>query len=349
MSTKQKKTERISAFLSLGIKQGKFLLILTRAAHEHKLMEKYFFQLVAKMIPGEEFREPEKCSMAKYFQKNFFSILFVSMFISAGISPVRRKSYGIILHCLRAIVTAADNIIDNEDKGAIFLDAGIKSRVLNNFLLTMVAQQIISEQVRIVSGSPGTAAKIQQDILSCLCSIARGEDISCYQPGQPPMSPQLIIGEIHSAIGSRLLTLALVAPLVNESGATLAVMKEFEQGILNIGLALQMLDDCTDWRQDLLDNKNNLLVSTILYDGRDGYVNIEKLLEFANEKKSTLEKDYHVSRKYIVDQAIKTAIDGFAKLSDGGYPIDKTETIALLKAMFTLRGMAGDFSASSYS
>src|SRR5262245_48371165 len=55
----------------------------------------------------------------EYWGRNFFSILLMSVFEAIGISEERQRHYGLVLHALRGIVTAADNIIDGQNKGPV--------------------------------------------------------------------------------------------------------------------------------------------------------------------------------------------------------------------------------------
>ena len=49
-----------------------------------------------------------------YFQRNFFSILFVTIYQSLGFSEENIYHYARLLHLIRGVVTATDNILDDE-------------------------------------------------------------------------------------------------------------------------------------------------------------------------------------------------------------------------------------------
>ncbi len=51
-----------------------------------------------------------------YFRKNFFSITFLALYRSVGVPPERRLFYGVVNHAIRGVVTASDNILDDEYK-----------------------------------------------------------------------------------------------------------------------------------------------------------------------------------------------------------------------------------------
>lgn len=73
-----------------------------------------------------------------YAQKNFFSILFLATYKAIGISPERRHFYGMLNHCLRGIVTGADNILDNEYKELLplsFPEPAIRFKSVMHILL----------------------------------------------------------------------------------------------------------------------------------------------------------------------------------------------------------------------
>ncbi|MGZ4881858.1 MAG: hypothetical protein ACXV7G_12510, partial [Halobacteriota archaeon] len=61
-------------------------------------------------------RDAPQPGMLKYAQKNFFSILFLSIYRALNIPCSRRIMYGIMNHSIRGIVTGTDNILDDEYK-----------------------------------------------------------------------------------------------------------------------------------------------------------------------------------------------------------------------------------------
>ena len=345
-NTVQTPIQKLSTFLPLGLKQGKFLILLNKAMKEHQVMEAEYIKLARKSLPDEKFLLKEIPGMSKYFQHNFFSILFLSLFISAKIPHERRIKYGIILHSLRTIVTCTDNILDKEQKGSIFLEAHISNTVLNNVMLCLIAQKIICNTVSQIALNTSATEGMESRILENICSVARGEDVVKFESDSSLLEPDEIIDNIHAKIGGQLLQLALVAPLANEIDSHY-VLKQFEQGILKIGISLQMLDDCVDIEEDLVENKNNLLLSQAIYNKLDGHYSIDQLKKLSAD--NNLNNLLKLSRKFIINNAIQIALEGFDILCDGGYPVNRSDTTIIIKTMFNLRGLGDDWKQSNFA
>ncbi|MGE4286655.1 MAG: class 1 isoprenoid biosynthesis enzyme [Phycisphaerae bacterium] len=336
MSNETPFIDKLGAFSSLGLKHPAFISLLLKATREYRSVERYVNELLRRELPKEaklSFREQGGTS--EFFQRNFFSILFVSLFISAGIEEKRRRCYGTILHCLRAIVTCTDNIIDDESKGTIFLELPGTGNVLGNVLITIAMQNIISTEAAAVSYEPQNTLN---RLLSCLHSVAVGEAFAHNHCTGAYPQPQEIIDKVHRKIGSELLQLSFVAPLQNET-ACLKSLEQYEQGVLKIGLSLQMLDDCQDILEDISENKLNLFASVAVHEAGTSF---EQLIGMA-EAGVDLEKEFADAKAGIVRQAVAGAREGFAIMAGAGYPVNASEIDALLKAMFVLRGLSRDW------
>lgn len=68
--------------------------------------------------------------------------------------------------------------------------------------------------------------------------------------------------------GGRLLCLSFVAPLLIEQ-ENRKLLNLAEQGIFSIGMALQVIDDLTDFYEDMRDSRHNYLVSVIHCEGTE--------------------------------------------------------------------------------
>jgi hypothetical protein len=139
--------------------------------------------------------------------------------------------------------------------------------------------------------------------------------------------------------GGNLLRLAFVAPLRLESGATAARLQAADRGIYSIGLALQVIDDLTDFYQDLRDRRHNYLVSTIHHEGsRDERARLAALLG-GRGAALPVEQVYAASATRAMARAIGEALDGFERLHGAGLWLDRPQALELIRHLFVLRGV----------
>lgn len=90
---------------------------LFQAAGEHQQIEEAILSRFGDLLEPR-YRSPAKArgNRLQYLQKNFFSSLFLSIYAALDIPPQRRQFYGQINHCIRGLVTACDNLLDDEYK-----------------------------------------------------------------------------------------------------------------------------------------------------------------------------------------------------------------------------------------
>jgi geranylgeranyl pyrophosphate synthase len=340
--------DKLSVLLSISVKQPKFLYLLVKATREHRTVEERFTELLSQCKCANNAVYPNrKLSDIKYFEKNFFSILFLSTFISAGIEKESRIKYGVIIHAIRTIITCTDNILDDEDKGTVFLNAGIDNRVLDGIMLSLLCQKMISDTIRDVVNHKSKSGQIESELLDSICSVAKGETLAAPSRNNQIKTPEDIIENIHKKIGGELLRLALVVPLRNEKNLS-DPMRYIEAGILKIGLALQMLDDVTDFVEDVNQGKANLLASVIIYKSLDGIYSIEQLQAMTAKEQIETGECFKQSQSFAVNMSMAKAIEGFDLLSKADFPINHEQSIDIIKLMFHLRGLDNEWMQSEY-
>jgi hypothetical protein len=339
--------KKLSSILKISFNQPGLVMLLSSAQKEHRLVEERFAEMLSECECARKSVFPFKeLNAIKYFEKNFFSILFLSIFKAVGIPEERIMSYGVILHALRTIITCTDNILDNENKGPVFLNAELDNLVLNNTMLSLLAHKVMGQAIREVSHDAATATRIEANILDSICSIGKGENITKIDGVMPV--PEEITNNVHMKIGGELLRLALIAPIENER-ELISELQHMESGILNIGIALQMLDDVTDAAEDLSHTKANYLASWIMYQGEDGIFSFEDLKEYADTSGQNFCTDFKHSVASVVNSAIEKALDGFNMFCCGGFPITRIQAVGILKLMFGLRGLAQEWKMSRYA
>jgi len=339
--------KKLSSLLKIGFNHPGLVMLLSSAQKEHRLVEDKFAEMLCECECAKNSVFPFKeLNAVKYFEKNFFSILFLSIFKAVNIPEERIMNYGVILHALRTIITCTDNILDDENKGPVFLNAELDNPVLNNTMLSLLAHKVMGQAIREVSHDNETAAHIEAVILDSVCSIGKGENVTRIE-GEMPV-PEKITENVHMKIGGELLRLALIAPVENESGFN-SELQYMESGVLEIGVALQILDDVTDAAEDLSNTKVNYLASWIMYHGEDGTFSFNDLKEYAEKKENNFCIDFSRSATSVVNEAIEKALDGFDMLCCGGFPITRVQAIGILKLMFGLRGLSGEWEMSKYA
>jgi hypothetical protein len=275
----------------------------------------------------------------QYTRKNFFSILFLALYRSMGISEERRLLYGTINHAIRGIVTAADNILDDEYKEMLPLrfasGASRFKSIMHLLLFDRILYRMVDDAVdqRIIS--PEDRPGILQTILDALVPI--GEEEATEEGGVTQLlTPEEIISQIHRHKGGNLLRLAFVAPLLVETGRRERV-EMAARGVFRIGLALQVIDDLTDFYDDLRDRRHNYLVSTIHHEGS---AEERHLLEPAMKgagKHPPIETAYADSVQRTMGRAVGEALHGFDLLARAGFWLSRPQALELIKYLFRLR------------
>ncbi len=339
--------KKLSSLLKMSLNQPGLVILLSSAQKKHRLVEERFAEMLSECECAKNSVFPFKeLNAVKYFEKNFFSILFLSIFKAVGIPEERILKYGVILHALRTIITCTDNILDNENKGPVFLAVGIDNAVLNNTMLSLLAYKVMGQTIREVSHDAETAARIEAKILDSICSIGKGENVAKIYDIMPV--PRKITEDVHMKIGGELLRLALIAPMENERGFV-GELQNIEAGVLGIGVALQMLDDVTDAAEDLSHIKSNYLASWIMYQEEDGIFSFDDLKEYADKNDQNFCTDFKRSVASVVNSAIEKALDGFDMLCCGGFPITRIQAVRILNLMFGLRGLTQEWKMSRYA
>ena len=244
------------------------------------------------------------------FKKNFFTLLIISILLESKVSKKHIVSYSKIITYLRQIVTSTDNIIDNEDKGLIFIKS-LKNKMVSNSLIMLICQNFLTKECLELNEGKDISVK---KIFDKIYLIAMSESLRDKSQYLEYPNEKYILEKIHSGIGGELLKISLEAPLVIEENSKL---REYSNGIFEIGMALQALDDFFDIEEDEESGKINLLRSALLYS----------------------EKDEEVVREEYLKKVSENAYNGFKILEDNEFPINKKEAKKVLKKLIELRGL----------
>jgi len=322
---------KFKQLMSLGVNGNKMIRLLISTIRTHELMEKEYISRLESYISSEKFlNSKKKSNYVNYLEKNFFSILLLSIFKNHKISKETIVEYGIIIHSLRGIVTCTDNIIDNESKGAIFLTE-IKNNVLSNNMLAIIEQNILNDSINRITSDSSIKSRMLQGYTKALYSVAIGESIRELK--DEIEKPKEIIENIHRKIGGELLELAFVIPTINEKNPKLDISKK---GIYQIGIALQMIDDICDFKEDIEANKKNYLLSKIFHNSS---LNLKEVMNLAFEEKFYQSEIYLSNYSEAIEEAINEALYGFEILENSGYPVNREQGKIILEFMFKIRGL----------
>lgn len=289
---------------------GKLLMnafkILGKAQKEIEIeLDKFkFSEEIVKDFKNLNFKES--------FKKNFFTLLIISLLIESKVSKKYIISYTKIIIYLRQIVTSTDNILDNENKGLIFIKK-LKNNIVSNSLVMLMCQNFLTKEcLEITKGNDEAVKKIFEKIYL----IAISESLRDKSQYKEYPKDKYILEEIHSGIGGELLKISLEIPLIVEENLKL---KEYSKGIYEIGMSLQALDDFFDVNEDEESGKINLLKAELVY-------------------KKIGKKDEEIKEEYL-KKVSSNAYNGFKILENNDFPINQKEAKKVLKKLFELRGL----------
>lgn len=332
--------ENYLPFLKPAIDHTPTAAAFARAAAAHRALEHDFNSRVNDACPVDDaltFPHIE-LSPQDYWQRNFFSILFLSIFETMGIATERRHRYGMLLHAIRGIVTATDNILDDEGKGSVRLQLE-GGKVLPNVLVILMESGILHDLVQeITAGNGDYAQRTWKGLMQALFMLGR-EESGEEQAIEKALPPATLMDQVHRFRGGGLLQLAFIAPQINEpqlAGSIATAMS----AVNHIGLALQILDDVTDFSEDLKNRNHNMLRSYIVHCGPDGACTDAELKKLDGAACDQPETRFPKATADTVMLAVNMALAGFDHLSDFGHPVNREAATRLIRAMFALRGLS---------
>jgi len=277
-----------------------------------------------------------------YAQKNFFSILFLAVYRAIGIAPERRHHYGMLNHCLRGIVTGADNILDDEYKELLplnFPESAVRFKsVMHILLFDRFIVRITRAMEEMDLLGEVDAAILQQKLFDALVPI--GAEEAQEEGGvHRILPPAEILSTVHMYKGGKLLCLAFVAPQLVET-VFRDRLRAAAKGIFSIGIALQLIDDLTDFYEDIAGAHHNYLVSSITHRGTvEERAALQRALVPGNRSFPAIESRYRDAVSLVMEEAIGEALHGFELLEQAGFWINRKQAYDLIKNLFVLRGV----------
>lgn len=316
---------------------------LFQSANEHQQVEEAILSRFADLLPPRYRSSPAKRgNRLQYLQKNFFSSLFLSIYQALSIPPERRLFYGQINHCLRGLVTACDNLLDDEYKELLpfnFPAPAIRFKSVMHLLcldriLEKIARQAVSDGI--------LAGHDLEPLLDALFQalVPIGAEEAGEEGGiSEVLSPQAVLDSVHMYKGGKLLCLAFCAPLLLECKQREALALA-ETGVYQIGMALQVIDDLTDFYEDIHHRNHNYLISAITHEGTANERQaLATLLKSSDGEEMAVETLFPSSLKRVMAQAIGEALLGFASLQEAGYGYNERQALTIIRFLFTIRGV----------
>lgn len=313
------------------------------AIQDHRKVEEASLRMLEETLePRFVAPPPPRPGTLKYAQKNIFSVLFLAIYQSLGIPEDRRLFYGQINHAVRGIVTATDNLLDDEYKEVLPLrlppGATRFKSIMHILLFDRFLFAAADRAGRDGVIDPAKRDELLQRLFSALVPI--GEEEATEEGGvNEIVSPAKILSTVHCHKGGDLLRLAFVAPRLVEEDRT-APLELVDRGIFRIGLALQVIDDLTDCYDDLRDRRHNYLVSVIRHEGNEGEKS--RLPPYPSGKeveRPPIEEAFPSSVSLVMHRAIGEALAGFGMLHRAGFWLTQDAAFDLIRFLFRIRGV----------
>ncbi len=313
------------------------------ALQEHRRVEDETRRLLEGHLE-ERFRAPalRRAGVLRYARRHFFSGLFLAIYRTLGIPAERRLFYGLINHAIRGIVTGTDNLLDDEYKEMLplaFPERATRFKsVMHILLFDRILFQVLDQAT--ARGTIGASEKeaISRALFNALVPI--GAEEASEEGGVATIfTPARILDEVHRFKGGNLLRLAFIAPLMAERDRP-DRLRAADQAVFSIGMALQVIDDLTDFHPDLAERRHNYLVSSIFHEGDPGErARLASLLEDRPATGPGVETVFAASSRRVLERAIGEALHGFERLDAIGFWLNRASALDLIRYLFHLRGV----------
>jgi len=246
--------------------------------------------------------------------------------------------YGVINHCLRGIVTGADNLLDDEYKGLLPLafpeNAQRFKSIMHLLLFDRVLFALTEELASRGEIAPDAVLQLHRALFEAIVPIG-AEEAEEEGGVSQILTPAQVLREVHTYKGGKLLCLAFVAPKLLEK-ERLELVSQAERGVFSIGMALQLIDDLTDVEEDVTAGNHNYLVSTVAHSGNDE----ERLLLAEKRRRANdlpIEEAFPESTRRVMLEAVSEAVHGFLLLKEAGYWCNRRQAYQLIRYLFKLR------------
>lgn len=273
---------------------------------------------------------------------NHFSVFFIAIFFVLKIPLDRLRLYARINHCLRAWVTACDNLLDSELKEMIVTDLPHSARTFKSVHTLLVTDRIFFSFLRDGVQSGTITDKDVSRLLSVsLSSIsASGREEAEEEAGvDHTLTPEEVLQQVHSAKTGQLFLSPLSAPIaLNDIDAHDPQVTDIRNGLMAFGLGCQILDDLSDLGMDLYDRKYNYLAASILNGASKG----EQQALLAMQSKgypASIRHDHHLYQRFpkaskiALDSAVSQLHRALSHLAQAGLPLSTVNRESFIRVL----------------
>ena len=286
--------------------------------------------------------EPENEEI-EFLQNNFFLTLFHSIFKSLGTDPDHLRFYVRANFCIKGLVTAGDNLFDDEEKMLLpfNLESGARfASILQMLTFDRLMHRLCDDTRKEGWLDAATASEVHRSLLNMLADIGTLEG-SEEDGVDEILTVDEMIETVHRVRGGSLFSLAFVPPKVIESGEVLEKFKEAERAIDHLGTAFQIVDDLTDFEFDLTRKSHNILVAAAHHDGdADARSAITDLLNGAEPTPGMVEGVFADCARSVLDRAEAEGRKAFEILKALGFWFDPERSDLLVQAIVGLEGVS---------
>jgi hypothetical protein len=313
--------------------------LFRQALTEQEAAVEAFWQEAGQVLEGSGVKLKKLPPRLKKLRHNYFSVLFAACLIKLGIKGPRLSLYVRINHCLRAWVTACDNLLDNELKEMIQTDLPEAAHVFKSVHTLLVTDRVFFSFVfKALNEGIISREEVSTLVRVSLAAITESGKEEAGEEGGisfTDLTPEQIIGEVHSLKAGKLFLSPLAAPDALGDIRDREAFGHMQSGLYHFGIACQILDDLADLAIDMQDRKHNYLAAQIT-SGRD---RAERELFTSLLERKTIPGGTKLYRKF--PEALANAREKMTELFTysldelklGGLPFGGTFRSAFLKGL----------------
>jgi hypothetical protein len=255
-------------------------------------------------------------------RRNLFSVLFLSVYHLLDIPPQRRLLFGKLNQLFRVWVTAADNLLDNEDKVVLPLNLPKDARTMREVVAIMAADRILAEILRraVAEGTITSeeSSRVSGRSLQALLGSA-GQEASEEAGVEDRPPPEEVLHTIHRLKTGLLFHIPFVGP---------------ERALLDFGLGCQLLDDIRDLATDLVERRHNYLLSHLRWHQPEAYGTL--IARSDCRPGDRLYQEFPDVADLVAEQGYRLMRESMAAVSERGLALRRDDPARIAKSMFRI-------------
>lgn len=279
-----------------------------------------------------------------FLQNHFFLVLFHSIFKTIGCSAEHLQFYARVNFCIKGLVTAGDNLFDDEAKKLLPLkvdNAGSRfESILQLLCFDRLVHRVCDDTIADGWLTREKASTVHRGILDRMALIGTLE--GSEESGiDRILTVDEMIEKVHRVRGGALFSLAFIAPMVIEEGEVRARFEKAEGAIRNLGTAFQIVDDLTDFEFDLTRKSHNIVFAAA-YHSEDAAERaaIKELLGGREPEPGMVEEVFGKCAQSVLARARDEGRKAFQQLEDLGFWFSPERSDDLIHAIVGIEGVA---------